>query len=173
MQLLALQQLLFPRNDMEKLQAHVLIVYLSFLSPCAVLEPANLFPSGEDSSPDVFPSCVELDAVWPPPHSILKPFHSESSLVHYAFRIRFSKPVGIEDQDTTGGYQPELMNRNTNRRDGSLILVDDYAPVFLSPSPTNFTRYYPHRMRNWCGSDRTFMVYFVMPGRIARLEMTE
>lgn len=156
---------------MEKL--HVLIVYLSFLAHYAVLEPANSFPSDQDSSPDVFPSCVELDTVWPPPHSILKPFHSQQSLVHYTFRIRFSKPVGIEDHDTSGGYQPELMNRNTDLKGGSLLWVGDYAPVFLSPSPTNFSRYYPHRMRNWYGSDRTFMVYFVMSSKIARLEMTE
>jgi hypothetical protein len=153
---------------MEKL--HVLIVYLSFVCPCSAW---SMFPSDEDSSPDVFPSCVELDAVWPPPHSILKPIHSQPALVHYAFRIRFSKPVGIESKDTTGGYQPELMNRNTDLNDGNLLSVDDYAPVFLSPSSTNFTRYYPHRMRNWYGSDRTYMVYFAMPGKIASLEMTE
>lgn len=156
---------------MEKL--HVLIVYLSFFSPCAVLELANQFPSDMDSSPDVFPSCVELDAVWPPPHSILKPFHSQPALVHYAFRIQFSKPVGIEGRDTTGGYQPELMNRNANLRDGNVLPVDYYAPVFLSPSYTNFTRYYPHRMRNWYGSDRTYMVYFAMSGKISKLELAE
>ena len=157
---------------MEKL--HVLIVYLSFLTPCAVMEPVNLFSSEQDSSPDEFPSCVELDAVWPPPHSILKPFHSQASLLHYAFRIKFSKPVGIEDMDTTGGYQPELMNRNVDQlKDGNLLSVDNYAPVFLSPSPSNFTHYYPHRIRNWYGSDRTFMVYFAMSGKTARLEMTE
>lgn len=164
--------MLYSKSGTEKLQ--VLIVYLSFLIPCAVLEPANLFPSEQDSSPDVFPSCVELDAVWPPPHSILKPYHSQPSLLHYAFRIRFSKPVGIEDLDTTGGYQPELMSRNMDLlKDGNLFSVDNYAPVFLSPSPTNFTRYYPHRMRNWYGSDRMFMVYFTMSGKTARLDMIE
>ena len=157
---------------MEKL--HVLIVYLLFLCPCAVLEPANVFPSDEDTSPDVFPSCVELDAVWPPPHSILEPFLSQAFLVHYAFRIRFSKPVKIEDLDTTGGYQPELKNRNIGSGlNGNPLYVGNYAPVFLSPSSTNFTRYYPHRMRNWYGSDRTYMVYFAMSAKIGYPEMAE
>ena len=160
---------------MEKLQ--LLIAYLSFVIPSAVLEvtsPAKIFGSEHDSSPDAFPSCVEVDAVWPPPHSTLKPLSdSQKPLVHYVLRIRFSKPVGIEDLDTTGGYQPEMLNQNTDLRDGNLLSVDYYSPVFLSPSPTNLTRYYPHRIRNWHGSDRTFMVYFVMSGKIARLEMTE
>ena len=162
---------------MEEGSHHILTVWVSFLTLFSVFDVASsslkLFPSEQESSPDAFPACVEVDAVWPPPHSILKPFYSHKSLVHYNFRIRFSRPVGIEDKDTTGGFQPELASRNTKYRDERLLTVDNYAPVFLSPSPTNFTRYYPHRLRKWYGSDRTIMAYFTMSEKTAKLEITE
>ena len=160
---------------MEKRQS--LSLYLLFVLQSAVFEVRCLtqekFIQRDHPLSDAFPSCVEVDHVWPPPHSVLKPFStSHDSFLHYSMRITFSRPVGIEDLDTTGAYQQELSDHlfHTNER---LFLADDVAPVFLSPSATNFTRYYPYRLKKWHGSDRTFMVYFVMSAKNARLELTE
>ena len=141
--------------------ASLTFVSLLFLIQSAMLEVASqsfLPPDQHSPLSNSFPSCVEVVEVWPPPHSVLEPFaETQSALVHYALQITFSKPVGIETLDTTGGYQP----------------FGDIAPVFFSPSPTNLTRYYPHRLKNWHGSDRTFMAYFVTSAKEARLELTE
>lgn len=149
------------------MMASLNFINLLFLTQSAVLEVASqsfLPPDQHSPLSDAFPSCVEVVEVWPPPHSVLEPFaETHSALVHYAVRITFSKPVGIETLDTTGGYQPDLVT----------IPFGDIAPVFFSPSPTNFTRYYPHRLKNWHGSDRTFMAYFVTSAKEARLELTE
>lgn len=154
--------------------AALTFVSLLFLTQSAMLEVASqsfLPPDQHSPLSDAFPSCVEVVEVWPPPHSVLEPFaETHSALVHYTLRITFSKPVGIEILDTTGGYQPELMDRVYVGGDDPL---GDIAPVFFSPSPTNFTRYYPHRLKNWHGSDRTFMAYFVTSAKEARLELTE
>ena len=131
-----------------------------------------IYPDQHFPSSDAFPSCVEVVEVWPPPHSALKPFNeSHNTFVYYKFRITFSKPVDIEYSDTSGGYQPEMLGRFLH---GKLLPAGDIAPMFLSPSPTNFTRYYPYRLKNWRGSSRMFMAYFVMSSkRSGGLELTE
>ena len=150
---------------------------LLLLIQAATLEvrSQSFLPPDQQFQPvDAFPSCVEVTDVWPPPHSALKPFaETHNSLVHYAMRITFSKPVGIESMDTTGGYQPEIVDRVYSRTDGMPLSSEDISPVFLSPSSTNFTRYYPYRLKNWHGSDRTFMAYFAISAKEARLELTE
>ena len=132
-------------------------------------------PDQHIPSSDVFPSCVEVVEVWPPPHSALKPFNeSHNTFVYYTFRITFSKPVNVEYSDTTGGYQPEMLDRSFRFLRGKLVPSGDIAPIFLSPSPTNFTRYYPYRLKNWRGSSRIFLAYFVMSSRRSGgLELTE
>lgn len=151
----------------------ICLLFVIQISSLEVVAPENFFNADQlPGLSEAFPSCVEVADVWPPPHSALKPFSTQNSLVYYALRITFTRPVEIEDLDTTGGYQPEIINRNY-MDDEKLLSVNDIAPVFLSPSPTNFTRYYPYRLKNWRGSDRTFMVYFVMSGITSRLELTE
>ena len=157
---------------MKKHCLPVCIVVLSVLAVviCGrIISPAKYVPSS-----DVFPSCVEVVEVWPPPNSALKPFNeSHNSFVYYAFRITFSKPVDIEYLDTSGGYQEEMLSRRFNDPNGRLFSADDISPIFLSPSPTNLTRYYPYRLKNWRGSGRVFMIYFVLSIRISGLELTE
>ena len=148
---------------MEKQQRQFFCLLLLIQSArLEMITPESLFHPDQDSP---FPSCVEVLEVWPPPYSVLTPIKQQGSVAHYVMRITFSRPVGIETLDTTGGYQSEIAGNSWRVHPHHTVsYVGWIAPVFLSPSPTHFTRYYSHRLRKWHGSDRTFMVSFTLSG---------
>ena len=132
---------------------------------------------------EFFPFCVEVSSVWPLPNSILKPTYIQPRDVdpgrlHYLFRVQFSRPVSISNNDTSAGWQPEIVNMPANGgwlrpihesvakaiKEGKYNL-EKVAPIFLSPSQTSTKqRYYASRIVSWHGSSKEFLVYFNVPG---------
>ena len=136
-----------------------------------------------DSIPgEFFPFCVEVSSVWPLPNSVLKPTYIQSKdanrgRLYYLFRVGFSRPVSISNNDTSAGWQPEIVKipvkgkwlqpkHNSVARaikEGKYNLKK-VAPIFLSPSQTFVKqRYYASRIVSWQGSSKDFLIYFNVP----------
>ncbi len=130
---------------------------------------------------EFFPYCVEVSDVSPPPHSILQPTYLEpkkriAHYTNYVFRVTFSRPVAISNNDTTGGWQPELLHIEIPRRrldsyhysvargvKRAGFILDKVSPIFLTPSRTLLQKYYAVNIVNWQGSSKQFLIYFAVP----------
>ncbi len=129
-----------------------------------------------------YPYCVEVSDVSPPPHSILQPTYMESKkriagYTHYVFRVSFSRPVGISGNDTTAGWQPELLhipvgphgrmeayeNSFTRAVKRAGFVLYRVSPIFLTPSRSLLQKYYAVNIAHWQGSSKEFLVHFAVP----------
>ncbi len=131
---------------------------------------------------DFYPYCVEVSDISPPPHSILQPTYMEpkkriAGYTHYVFRVSFSRPVGISGNDTTAGWQPELLHipvgphgrmaayeksvSKAVKRAGFVLYR--VSPIFLTPSRSLLQKYYAVNIAHWQGSSKEFLVHFAVP----------
>lgn len=127
---------------------------------------------------DMFPSCVEVAKVWPPPNSVLRLGTSSAfrlgkyNVIRIVFRITFSRPVSLETIDTSAGQhlsEPQLTrlikDRSKFKKWG--FSTSQISPIFLSPSTNLTTRYYGSvtivGSKGRAGGSRTVIAIFGFP----------
>ena len=123
------------------------------------------------SQQELFPSCVEVVDVFPPPHSVVKATGGNHRL---SFKVTFSRPVYIETEDTTAGLHPGLSEGSVSSWQPtakSFLNVQKLSPIFLSHSQTTLHKTYSAtRVTGWDGSDRIFLAMFDLAAAYTALQ---
>ncbi len=155
-----------------------LVVFALFVLSCDSQQSYEYVIDQEERNSiggEFYPFCVEVTNVVPAPYSILQPKgrSRNGEQTEYAFRITFSRPVLLTNNDTTAGYHPTIIHRriqtisnsDTNwiRIRQSGINLENVPPIFLSPSLSTPQPYYPFKIANWGGSSREFVAFFSVP----------
>lgn len=98
-----------------------------------ILSSGYEFEAGSSIS-ELYPSCVDVVNIWPPPNSILKPLYEYSTYAVYVIKVTFSRQVKLASVSKT------------------------YISFSMSTiNPLNFSPYYT---KHSYGSGRSIWTYF-------------
>lgn len=89
---------------------------------------------------ELYPACVDVTDIWPPPNSILEPVNEDTWFSDYSIAITFSRPIKFHSLANPIGS--------------------------LSVSATKFLDFYPYYSRFVYGSERSILLLFRIPNSL-------